>query len=752
MANKRLNAVITIGGAVSSSLKGALDTTKGKILEVGGAVRKLQREQRTLGDAIQTFGRMGKDVDSLRDRYASVTNELDKQRRALERLKVVEDARERNLSKRKDLRSKMGDTVAFGAAVAVPSAVAVKKSAEFNYQLQVIGNTANMTDAQVKSLGVDIMAISKDVGKSATDTEAALGFLVAAGMEVPMARDNLRTVGRTATATAADIEDVSKASFTLSDALKIQPMGMQKALDALVQSGKEGNFEFKDMAAELPVIGAGFQALKFTGQEAVSTIGAALQIARKGAGSSGEAANNLQNFLAKVLAPDTLKKAKKLGSDLYGVVSKAQKKGQNPFDAAIKEINRITKGGDQKLLGQLFQDMQVQNFLRPMLQNLQEYQRIKKAAMEANGVTDRDFARMERTTKQQLDEMGNSANRSAIAIGDSLEPAVGQLTTVLTPATEKVTEFVNAHQKLVGNSILVVGGLAATRLAALAAGYGYTFLKGGVLSVVGMFARMVPLATASTTVMTALSGALAAVGAAIAATPIGWVVAGVAAIAAAGVMIYKYWEPLKAFFGGFFDGLTAGLSPIGDLISEAFGPVISVVQATVMPILDTVGGWVKSAVGWFGDLLTPIAKTSDTTKTFGEVGKACGEAVADAFRVMLTPITLVLEAIKWIDDHIGGVLDKAVSLGSSVKSLFGFGGTDTPSAGALPPTAPALPTPPAMAGGRGAPSMQSTQHNTFHITQQPGEDPNKFAARVAKLIQDKNGVRNRSMMVDPVGD
>lgn len=751
MANKKLSTVITIGGAVSGSLRSAFGAVKSQTAKVGAAVKALTDRQRELNRVIADQERLGRSGSALKVQYAQQELAIiGKQIAAMERLKSIEDARARNQARRSKLRGDMVETAAVGAAIALPAGAAVKSSAEFNYQLQAIGNTADMTDEQVKALGRDIMVISTEVGKSAQDTQRALGFLVAAGMDVPLARDNLRAVGRTATATASEIEDVAKASFTLNDALKIQPTQMQKALDMLVQAGKEGNFEFKDMAAELPVLGAGLQALKLTGTEAVATIGAALQIARKGAGSSQQAATNVENFLAKVLSPETLKKASKLGSDLYGVVSGAQQNGENPFEAAIKEINRVTKGGDAKLLGELFQDMQVQNFLRPMLQNLEEYERIKKSAMEADGVTDRDFQKMAKTTKQRLDEMANAAGQAGIAIGNSLEPAVGRLSAVLTPVVRGITSFVDGNRELVGTAILVAGGLTAVRLGVLATQFAFTFLRGGALNVIGLFTRLSPLASAAGWALRLASMAVGALGAAIAATPIGWIVGGIAAIAAGGALIYKYWEPLKAFFGGFFDGLTSGLVPIAQSFRAAFAPVIDFLAPIVMPVLNEVGNWVRSAASWFGSLMAPINSASQTTMAFGEAGRVCGQVVADAFNFMLSPITAVLDSIKWINDNIGGVIAKAQGLWTATKNTLGFGEEGGQQPAAAAPNGGALPPPPAMAGGRGGQSVQQTQQNTFNITQQPGENAEQLAKRVARELQSQQAVRGRSSMVDPV--
>lgn len=604
MANRRLNAIITIGGAVSRSLIGSLASTRSRINEVGGSLRNLERQQRNLNSAIETFRRQGRSVEGLRERYRRVTEEIERQRRALERLQSVEQNRER----RGQLRGKIGETAALGAAIVLPAGAAVNRSSDFNYQLQVIGNTADMTKAQVAGMGLEIMRISDDVGKSAQTVQGALGFLVAAGMDVDKARGVLRSVGRTSTATASEIEDVAKASFTLNDALKIEPSKMQHALDMLVQSGKEGNFEFKDMASELPVLGAGLQALKMTGSEAVATIGAALQIARKGAGNSSQAATNVENFLAKVLSPETLKKARKLNSDLYGVVSRAQKKGQNPFEAAIKEISRITKGGDQKLLGELFQDMQVQNFLRPMLQNLKEYERIKKAALSADGVTDRDFVKMADTTRQKTDEMANAVGRASIAIGSSLEPAWARLATTITPVVRSITAFVDNNQALVGNSILVVGALTGIRMAVLVTGFAFTFLKGGALQVVGLFARLPAVAAMGGAALTAMATGVRLAGAAfmfvgkgvlwlgraLLLNPIGLAIT---AIAGGAYLVYKNWEPIKTWFTSLWADITGTFDKAVKFITDKIEWVGDKWRAT------------KSFFG-FGDDVAPTVATT----------------------------------------------------------------------------------------------------------------------------------------------
>lgn len=88
--NKKLSAVITIGGAISGSLRSTFGDVKGRLGDLGKTVTDLEKRQRLLGRAIQEFGRAGKNVTGMRNRYAELTTELDRTRKAHERLATAQ--------------------------------------------------------------------------------------------------------------------------------------------------------------------------------------------------------------------------------------------------------------------------------------------------------------------------------------------------------------------------------------------------------------------------------------------------------------------------------------------------------------------------------------------------------------------------------------------------------------------------------------------------------------------------------------
>ncbi len=273
MSNKKLNAIITIGGEVAGSLRTAIGSTTSQLSKIGSEIQRVKKQQSMLGESIRTFGSMGKNVDNLRSRYSGVTDELNRLTRAQEKLNHVEKLRLDNQQKFQNLKGQIGSTVAQAVAVGASLYTAVSASSDFNYNMQMIGNTANMSSEEIKAMKKEIMETSKFLGATVQDVQTSQGFLIAAGMSEDVATKMLRPVGMAAVAAGAAIEDVSKAAYTLNDTLGVAPSAMKDNLGILVQAGKEGNFEFKAMAQFLPTLGASFKALKMEGSEAAATMG-----------------------------------------------------------------------------------------------------------------------------------------------------------------------------------------------------------------------------------------------------------------------------------------------------------------------------------------------------------------------------------------------------------------------------------------------------------------------------------------------
>ncbi|MDV2454066.1 phage tail tape measure protein [Acinetobacter towneri] len=752
MSNKKLNAIITIGGEIAGSLRTAIGSTTSQLSKIGSEIQRVKKQQSMLGESIRTFGSMGKNVDNLRARYSGVTDELNRLTRAQEKLNKIEHARLKSQEKAQELKGQIGSTVAQAVAVGASLYAAVSASSEFNYNMQMIGNTANMTNEQIKAMKNEIMETSRFLGATVQDVQTSQGFLIAAGMSEDVATKMLRPVGMAAVAAGAAIEDVSKAAFTLNDTLGVAPSAMKDNLGILVQAGKEGNFEFKAMAQYLPTLGASFKALKMEGSEAAATMGAALQIARKGAGDESEAANNMKNFMAKILSPDTLKKANKFGVDLYANITEAQRKGENPFEVAMRDVMKMTNGGDQKLLGELFGDMQVQNFVRPMIQNWEEYERVKKSALSAGSdVIDDDFAKMGGTTKAGVGGMVAAFGRLKITIGDSLEPVVNKFANALIPVINGISGFVTENPRVVGGLIALLAGFTALKVGVLGFKLAMIAVKSPFINILGTLVRLRAGITLSGISFTRFIPIIKQIGFALMRTP--WGIAAAAAVAA-GVLIYKYWDRIKAFFSGFWTGLKQGLEPVIASFTDLYKSM-----SWLEPVIQMIGNGIGIVYDWFMKLISPTKATEEQLKTATSAGESFGRIVGAAINFILAPIQVLVNALTWIHTNIGGIIGKVADLANkassvggffgSIKSTLGFGSSEEkkPQAAAAVPyrTGPA---PQIRGANTKTVAPQPNISNSFTVHAAPGQNPNEIANMVMQKLNRANGIAQRGSMVD----
>ncbi|MNS94909.1 Phage-related minor tail protein [compost metagenome] len=314
-------------------------------------------------------------------------------------------------------------------------------------------------------------------------------------------------------------------------------------------------------------------------------MGAALEIARKGAADADEAANNMKNYIAKIMSPETLKKAKKeFGLDLYKIITDAQKKGKNPFEASMEAIMKATKG-DQKAIGELFSDMQVQNFLRPMIQNWDKYKEIKDKALKGGGTVDEDFAKVMATGKEQIDKIGGALQRLAIVGGGALAKAFGGKGG-LAERIDAVTKWISANEELVGTIAKVAVGFFGARLAVLGTMYVFNIARGAWLAGAAVLTRLPAILGLVATGLRMAGTAVLWLGRALLLNPIGLAVT---AIGLAALVIYKNWEPIKAFF----TNLWAGVKQIFDSAVAWIMDKVSV----VFNIIDKVKAGIKSVMG-----------------------------------------------------------------------------------------------------------------------------------------------------------
>ncbi|WP_183060172.1 phage tail tape measure protein [Salmonella enterica] len=145
------------------------------------------------------------------------------------------------------------------------------------------------------------------------------------------------------------------------------------------------------------------------------------------------------------------------------------------------------------------------------------------------------------------------------------------------------------------------------------------------------------------TVMMALGGGLSLL-----LSPIGILVI---ALSAAAIAVIKFWEPIKAFFTGFYTGLISGLQPLTTAFNTAFAPLA--------PLFNSIGNAVGGVWEWFTKLFEPIQFSSEALASCTSAGETFGKVVGNALSALTPIIEGIAKGLGWILEKLGAIPDAA---------------------------------------------------------------------------------------------
>lgn len=545
---------------------------------------------------------------------------------------------------------------------------------EFETRLVDFGNTAGIFGDDLAGVETRLRAMGGDVNRTAAEMLTALEILVGKGLDPSQALDALEAVGLTATATHASVEDMADAGFSVIDNLKVLPAELQAAYDAMAQAGRSGGFELKAMAQYFPSLTASAQALKMQGVPAVAELAAALQVAMKGAGNEGEAANNMLNFLSKLSSPETVKRFKDAGIDVQAEFEKASASGVSVFEHMLTLIDKVTEG-DQFKMGELFGDQQVLAFLRPMMANMEEFRRIRDEALAGEGVNAEAFGRNMETAAEKI--------KAAIIAIEDLTTRAGPLLDMVKDGADAVRSvvrqidaFARANPELTKTLVQMTAGLMMASIGLRVLSFATMGARLGLVSLLGFFLRfneagrnvalgwrlIAGAGSMLSFVFSVLSGAATAVAGALAtvSAPM-WAIIGaiVAVVAAAGLLIWKFWDRISSFVSGFAAGIGEALRPALDAISNfvaGLGEMVGLTPERVQAISEAIGkafdfsGLIEGAKqafdqfwSWLGGIFTQEKLSEGEKGAMYQAGAKMGKDLIDG---IVSFVTAGVEQIK----------------------------------------------------------------------------------------------------------
>jgi TP901 family phage tail tape measure protein len=678
-------------------------------------LKKLQGELRGAGvdtmNLAQQEARLGREVDQ-------ATAKLARHRAELDRVDARRARSEKVAAVGGKLQSLGAGSAAAGAAIGAPLVGVGKSAADFQSDMTSIAQKVNLSRTAGTALGRQLDELGPKVAQLPVDLAKGLDDLAGKGMDPRAAIAMLAPIGKAATAYKAEIADISATSFAVLDNLKV-PIGQSaKALDIMAVAGKRGAFELKDMAQYFPSLTAQAQALGMKGVAGVADLAAAAQITRKATGDSAAAATNLENLLSKINTKDAIDNFKKFGVDLPAAMKKAAAEGKSPIEAIAELTNKALKGNLAKLPF-LFQDMQVQSALRPLVQNLALYRQIRADALAANGEVERDFAERMGDADAKAQRLQATMQKLAHARGADLLPVTSAAMDKLSGLIERFNAFAGRNPAAAKWITIIAAGLAALLAVLGTVAIALGFMLPGLNAMWSVLSRLAAVFRVASIAIRIMGSGLMWIGRLALANP--WMLL-IAGIALAAYMIWKHWDTIKAAFSAALAWLQArwadfkamGANLIEGLIGGITGK-LSALKSRVVGIAESAKGWFKAALG-----------IHSPSRVFAQLGGFVTQGLADGIdRGGRVPV----DRLRRVAGAMSGALAIAMPAQSpAIAAVAARGATAAP----VPMLAGARPPGPGRPPIAAAPAPLGPVE--IHIHAAPGQDPQAIAREVARQI------------------
>lgn len=713
-----------------------IKASKDRLRELGIQMAITGPPTRKLSDE---FNKARREAEQLKSKHAAENTELQKLRVSLaaagvstrnlsegekrlrqekDRLSASMDSQRKKLgalaaAKRKDIalndqyRKSIGNAAVLGGAGYAGMAVGrnvLQKGAQLtapgiDYGAQVSELQAitrlDKKDQRFEALKTQARELGASTQFSATEVAAGQTFLARAGFGADQIKSAMPEVLAMAIANNTELARTADIASNISSAFKIDPAGagnMTRVADVLSGTAARSNVNLESLGETMKYL-AGAEDLNLTLEQAAAMAGMLGNVGIQGsqAGTTirammnrltnpvGKAADVIDQLGLKVT--DAKGNMRDLPAILQDVAKATEKMGNAERKAAMQKLFGEEAGSGTAELVSKMSDGDMGKLITD-LQNLKG-ENAKMATVMADNLSG-DLKGL----KSAWEEVG-------ISVTDTNDGPLRELIQSITATMRGVGEWIKQNPRLasgiakaiavVGILAVVMGSLAITiasiwaPLAMLRLGLGRLMIGGTegslVMRALGTSARVAGggLRMLTGGLGMAMRG-MAALSAVSLANPI---VLGIMAVVALAAVIYKYWGPIKAWLGGFWDGLKAGMGPLFEKLS-AFFSVIGGWLAPLKPLWDGIGTAIGGVVGWVSQLFAPFQATKEQLDGATNSGSAFGEWLGKLIMVLPNVIAsfygfgadLIMGLIGGIKSVAGVLWETITGIGAGIKDKF----------------------------------------------------------------------------------
>lgn len=609
------------------------------------------REKEKLREASREMVRHGvtlsgsdRTIESAIRRTEQYNRTLERERQALARVTQARSRYERLQQTAGKLRGAGGVALGTAAGAGYAAGRFLAPAVGFDREMSRVGALTRIdkSDPQFAALREQAKKLGAETQFTSSDAASGQAFLAMAGFTPQAIQAALPGVLNMALAGGMDLGQSADISSNILSQFHLDPKEMDRVSDVLTAAFTRTNTDLNSIGEAMKYAGTGMAGLGVSVEQTTAMIGVMANVGLRGS----IAGTGLQTTFSRLAAPTG--KARDALKELGVTVADATGK-MRPAEAVLADIYKSVKKYGQTDQLSFFKDIAGEEAAKSFQALVQsagsgELQKLLGELKKAQGESAAVAKKMADNLDGDLKNLGSAWEGFRIQIEELLDGPLRGLVQGIGNVVSAMTAWARENPGLtrtllvVGGSLLaitgVIGGLSLA--IGLLAGPFATLRLG--FSLLSGFSALPALFSVVTGAVSLLGGAIAALF-----SPVGLIVA---AFVAAGLLIWKFWEPIKAFFIGFFAGVWEALGPL----REAF--------SALSPVFDLIWKGIKSVRDWFKRLLEPADASRETLEKCTSAGKTFGKVVGWAIQTLvLGPMTLLLKSLGWVLEKLGIIPD-----------------------------------------------------------------------------------------------
>lgn len=540
-----------------------------------------------------------------------------------------------------------GAMVAAATAVATLGTAAVKSAAEYEAQLANVSTLLTGTEAEVAArtaeIGDQVLEISNRTGVATADLTDGMYQVVSAFGDSADAAAILETAAKSAAAgNATTTDSINLLSAVTKGYGDTSAEAVQQAADLAFATVRLGQTSFPELAAGM---GKVIPLASTLGLEQEQLWGAMATLTGV-TGSTAEVVTQMKATMQAFLSPSKNMQAALKNMGYESGQALLESKGlQGSLDALKDAV-----GGNELAFAGLFSSVEAQTAVLAMAGNQAENLTSKTAEMyEATGAANTAFERQTNSLKYDIQMIKNLGANFLTQLGTNILPYVREfaeaalpvvsealekigsyMTGTIIPAAETAVKWISEHRTL----ILALAAGIATAVAA------YKAYKVAITAYNAVMDVYKVVTAASATGTFTLAGAMTALN-----LPVLAVVAAIGLAVAAGILIYKNWDKIKAKAVELGAKISEVWGNIKTGVSEAVANLVSAFQSNFPLLSAYLSGWWESVSAAWENVKAIFANIIDFVQNvFGMI-----------VNLAKAPINGVISAINWVLEKINSI-------------------------------------------------------------------------------------------------